>query len=157
MDQDQVIMIATRATPDRDYRIEFLNAFAYPKGHHVFFRYRARWISDQIRTNISQLRGQRALLIFCAPNVANEDYQFYPVRYCRIVGVDLNGSTNLLSDDDSVVLRMELGDFVHADLLVNGGLHLALERLIKDSNDRPQLEGTPLETVAKFLFSRVPQ
>jgi hypothetical protein len=37
MIQKSVVIIATSSPPKRDYRTEFLNAFAYPNDHHVFF------------------------------------------------------------------------------------------------------------------------
>jgi hypothetical protein len=154
MSPTSVVLIATSSPPKRDYRTEFLNAFAYPNDHHVFFRYRARWISDSIRQNLSALGGSRAILVFCEPTLTGDDFQFNPVRHCTIVNVDVPDQSRALGDDDSVIVRIKLENFVHQDILVGGGLHSAFRQLMLGSTERPYPLSTPRGGSAKFLFSR---
>jgi hypothetical protein len=150
MNDNKITFIAT----SKSYLTEFLNAFAYPNGHHVFFHYRALWIADNERSSLSSVANSRAVLIFCEQKTAGDDFRFHPIRYCQILNADPPDSARELLDRDQVVLRLKLGEFVHSDLLTGGGLHSALHDLIVSSDYRPY----PLDkqiTSSRFMFSRM--
>jgi hypothetical protein len=150
MNDNRIIFIAT----SKSYLTEFLNAFAYPNGHHVFFHYRALWIADHERSKLFTIVNSRAILIFCEQKPAEDDFRFHPIRYCQVLSADIPDSTRELLDNDQVVLRLKLGEFVHSDLLTGGGLHSALHELIAGSDYRPYPLDTE-KTSSRFVFSRM--
>lgn len=146
---NRVVFVATSAAPGRDYRGEFLNAFAYPSGHHVFFRYRAKWITREFRHALDSLKMVRCILVFCDPADADQ-FSFYPVRHCKIVDVDVPRPGAVLKDDDQVALRLELGDFVHPDMSSTQDF----ANLINSDAERPYPLGSAHTPSSRFVFAR---
>lgn len=149
-----ILVVATSAAPARDYRVEFLNAFAYPDGHHVFFRYRPKWISGDLRADLPALKGRQALLVFCEDVAAHQHFTFHPVRYCKVVDVHSPADGGLEGENDRVVLRLELGAFVNPAMLRDGSHYRAFQQMMLGQDGHPYPSRSPNAAEDKWVFNR---
>lgn len=114
MSDDQYIIIIPNAI--NPYGYELTKIMAYPKGFRYRFRFDEEWVHDEVKSNISTLKGKKGLIVFRDKDEA----KFYPIRYftltlARRIGIiyyfeyELGEFIDFSSDE--IVKSNQLADF----------------------------------------------
>jgi hypothetical protein len=110
-----VLVLATSASRSH-YLRDFLTCLASPSKQVVSFSYRTTWFQPEVYERALKLRGEQAVIVFCAkPVPAATDFQFLPLRHVRITALRPQEvvEKELVNDDTHIAIDFELGDFVN--------------------------------------------
>ncbi len=96
------------------FKQNVLNASCYPDGQVMRLRYDAKYVHESIRNRPSSINGKVALLVFAEGAIENKaakessgklrDYQFFPIRMCKVTAADKNA--------DIFILDAKMGSFL---------------------------------------------
>lgn len=81
------------------YADDIIRMLALPKGGQMQFRYSAVWISDEVRRRVpgGQLADECGLVCFVASDKATTPYVLIPVRFVRVIRVELVGTSYIVT------------------------------------------------------------
>lgn len=113
------------------YKKEIYNTLAYPSGFVMHFRYRLKWVSNEIKNNFP-LEG-RDLIVIAAIIIENPskniEYKFMPLRKGKIIYSIIDGNTLHLYfelSDNWILYDEDLEkDLAFYDTIINKGENLS--------------------------------
>lgn len=76
------------------YKLDIYNTLAYPSGFVMHFRYRDKWIDDEIKNiNVDNLLGKEVIVVSVLDLSFEEKVEFFPLRKGKIISSEWDGST----------------------------------------------------------------
>lgn len=76
------------------YKLDIYNTLAYPSGFVMHFRYRDKWIDDEIKNIcVDNLLGKEVIVVSVLDLSFEEKVEFFPLRKGKIISSEWDGST----------------------------------------------------------------
>lgn len=95
------------------YKADIYRVLALPNGHIVHFRYKTKYVDDNLFQNLKKLRKQRVAIFFTHGNnldTESKTFKHFSVRWAKISKVEISNETEVFH------IYMKLSDFCNIDI-----------------------------------------
>jgi len=149
-----LVVIASNTPQSRpQYRRDLLACLCYPSGTIARFSYRKKWIQGGLLEHTEELANQLALVVFCdIPNTANEEFQFYPLRFAFIDDIGPPEILPFSDEDTHFTIKFRLDRYFALPAASRSRILRACQEDFLAVPHRPRPAGHWQEKDGRFLF-----